>query len=199
MSVYLKVMRITASPALAICCGASPDREYLNERCWAEMQVELAGLPIALVTAISDESPWNESANKNIAAANVECERLLFTNCDIVIPREVAELALHLSTSPSCVNVYRRDEQADGSWIDNEQAIGDCQIVSRDTWQCAGGFDERLTGWGFIDYSFAIRCRNTGAEPFAHPTLRVRHHWHPRLSDDEYRAMNQRNQEIALS
>ena len=190
-------------PLIAICAGASPDRLYLNDRCWAEMEVELAGLPIVLITTIQDGGEWNESAAKNAAAAhaaNHGIKSLLFTNGDIVIPKSVVEFAVSFSPGhPYLLNVLRQDEQPDGSWVLNEQAIGDCQFTSAEVWQKAEGFDERLTGWGFIDYSFAMRCDAAGAQIYQTAQVTVRHHWHPRLTDDEYRANNARNRDIACA
>lgn len=191
------------APRLSICCGYSPDREYLLARSVAEMRSELRGLPVEYLAARLWDEEWNECKCKNTAARYAQASVLLFTNCDIVIPRFVP---LAICERPKVldgmlVQCYRRDEQPDGSWQDNFHALGDCQIVPKDLWQAAQGFDERMTGWGYLDYDFAERVRIAGGVPVQPPRkdkIFVRHHWHPRLTDEQYRAMNQRNQEIAL-
>ena len=187
--------RIAHEVALSICCGCNPEREYLLRRSWAEMEADLWGLPVELLCGFITDEPWNESKTKN-AAATIAADKIIFTNCDAVIPRDAVETALHDLPDNRILICLRDDEQPNRSLMLNDDAMGEFQAVTKDLWARAGGFDERLTGWGFIDYSFMLRCQKVGAEWACINGTRVKHCWHPRLTDAEYREMNKRNREI---
>ncbi len=196
--IQIRKLALHDKPLVSICCGATPDREYLLNRCWAEMAADLRGLPVDLICGMVKDEEWNESKAKNAAAAQAK-PIIIFTNCDATIPRPLLDYLLTGSVFASNLTIVlclRNDEQADGSLVPNGDAIGEFQAVSKVAWIYADGFDERLTGWGYIDYSFVDRCIDSGARVIRINGVRVKHHWHPRLSDDEYRVMNNRNKEI---
>ena len=196
--IQIHLKKLTPAPLISIICGISEPREYLWQRCAAEMEIALAGLPVEFRAGYIKDEPWNESKAKNAAANTTRAPILLFTNCDIVIPREVIESLLSIDLDLNWMAIaMRNDETAEGGWVENEHAIGDCQAVPRAVWAAAEGFDERQTGWGHIDYTFMQRCERAGAKAVVLQGTRVLHRWHPRLTDDEYRAQNERNRLVA--
>lgn len=188
--------RLANEVSVSICCGCTPDREYLMRRCWAEMEADLWGLPVELLCGFITDEEWNESKAKN-AAATMAADKIIFTNCDAVIPRPAVETILQECPDNRITTCLRDDEQPDRSLLANDDAMGEFQAVTKKLWERSGGFDERLTGWGYIDYSFLLRCRRVGAEWGHVNGTQVKHCWHPRLTDAEYREMNKRNREIS--
>lgn len=68
-------------------------------------------------------------------------------------------------------------EDAPKRW-DYPNPKSSCIVLSRETWELVGGFDERFEGWGFEDASFYHACEAlVGIERFEGPCW---HLWHSR-------------------
>ena len=188
-------------PEASIIYTFSSDRLYLQQRTMAHMEAEFRGLDLEFVPILNDAKPWNECKGKNLGARHATSDLLIFTNCDIIIPRHTIQAALkHFQEHPRCVcGCIRLDEQADGLSVVNRHALGDFQAIPKEVFWEVGGFDERMTGWGYLDYDLFDRIQKIGVPlVMLGCDCTVTHCWHPRLSDEEYRAMNKRNREIAL-
>lgn len=185
-------------PLATVICGFSPNRRYMLDRSIAEMEVQLRGLPVEFMAAELVGEPWNECKCKNAAAAACKSNVLIFTNCDITLHHNLVESAIFQVEPGVAVYRHRVDEDVLGEFHRNDNAIGDFQAIHRVDWQAAK-FDERMSGWGYLDYDFMHRTKENGVSwneslSWNYPC----HHWHPRLSDAEYRAMNEKNRSVAV-
>ena len=131
-------------------------------------------------------------------------EIILFSTGDGLIPSQLlwrgyGMLLLH----DLPVFAYRMDEQEEGSWKKNNDALGEFIMVRRE-WALESTWDERLGGWGAMDYDFLQRvCNNLLEEKDRYNYIgvclgpgendRVKHFYHPRKSDEWYRAQNDKN------
>lgn len=188
------------SPEVSVISGATPDRLHLANRCIAEMRVHFAGLPVEYVLAVLEGEPWNECRCKNLAATYAKGNIYVLTNCDIIIPEIVIHGAMQAREEMGdnfIVHCPRLDEQPDGTWLENPQALGDCQIVSKSLFHQVGGFDEDFYGWGYLDYDFAGRCEAAAGHAPLVADVSVHHCWHPRMDDQDYRWQNTVNRWLA--
>jgi hypothetical protein len=136
----------------------------------------------------------------NMAMEQTDSPIIAFSTGDVFIPKAVfwnAHLGLAESGNP--IMSLRMDQQEDGSWKENIDAIGDYMLVYREWALAVGGFDERMKHWGYADYDFFLRLKASGHEPLLlgnNPRDMLLHRWHPRREDEWYREQNAKNKRI---
>ena len=129
-------------------------------------------------------------------------EIILFSTGDVKIEAQLLWRAygqLLLLNLP--IFAYRMDEQADGTWKMNNDALGDFIMVKKEWAIEIGGWDQRLLNWGMQDYDFLGRMslflqkdyNKLGVCMGPRPEDRVQHFYHPRRSDEWYREQNKKN------
>ena len=186
-------------PQVSIVCGFTHDRLHMRNRSWGEMEGMMFGMPVEFIGVEWEPSDgeWREGRAKNTALKAVNMKRIIFTNCDITIPAEHVESILSLHAGALWyVSSLRYDEDECGRLTENQHALGDFQAVSAGAFEKIGGFNERMSGWGYCDVDFHNRAVEaiTG---FQLDDMRVTHNWHPRtMTDTEYRASNERNKAL---
>jgi len=186
-------------PQVSIICGYTAARYHMLDRAIADMQAQMYDLPVEFISVEweLDDGPWREGVAKNAGAYNASSDRCIFTNCDITIPRRMVEIVLgNRADFPWYISGLRFDEDERFGLAPNPHALGDFQAVSRPMFDATHGFNNRMSGWGYVDIDFHERARRSG-QAVQLSEIRCRHNWHPRyMTDAEYRASNARNKQL---
>lgn len=168
-----------------------------------------------VVEGLSVDGPFNRSRALNEAAEGSDWDVAVILDADTVPTYhpnvgEAVDLALKTGKLVLPQDTFRSlsragtkavlaaecaIEDAEKRW-DYPNPKSSCIVVSRQTWELVGGFDERFEGWGFEDAAFFRACRAlAGVERL--PGL-CYHLWHPRSEEkNPSRAEYQRNQALA--
>lgn len=154
-------------------------------------------LGLTVVVECGDES-FTRASGLNTAIRNVGHGVIVQSDPDSLVPPKQLAAAVALAAKPGLVVPHDRylylnaetttrvlhgatpgdlgPEHCD----DTGTGVGNVTVFSFDTWEQAGGFDERFGLWGGDDAAFAY-----ATEAFCAPLRRIEgdmiHLWHPRL------------------
>lgn len=156
------------------------------------------------------EQPMNRAAARNRAAEQAgDWDVAVFLDADTVPDFERLRRAVDLAAETSklvCPQDTFRSLTRDGTkavlagkcaiedapkrW-DYPRPKSSCIVVSRETWELVGGYDERFEGWGHEDASLFHACQALAGVKRLDGVCR--HCWHPRSPEknpnlDHYRA-----------
>jgi len=123
---------------------------------------------------------FNEARAKNVGVKSSRSKFLFFTNADILLESNAISVALNAMTGDSnSIVLCKRHAIQDGltdkmdvvdgydrvlkmSRVDDPTAEGDFQVVTREWFEKARGFDERFEGWGALDNDLTKRAEADG-------------------------------------
>ena len=158
------------------------------------------------VVAVEENGIYNCGKAFNKGFRQSCSDIIIYTTGDVVIePLIIIASYAKLLDSGFPVFAFRVDQDEKGSWVINNDALGDFIMVKREWVEQVGGWDERLINWGALDYDFLIRVNN-----YLNPSFnleqdlgrcclgldikhRVKHLYHSRRSDEWYREQNKKN------
>jgi hypothetical protein len=160
------------------------DTDPRRARAWARVQHEWAGYHLHPVDDGHD--PFSRAASINLGVREHPAHVYLIADADILIDRAQVETAVALAQhAPGLVAAFDRfaylteagTQQVlaghDGSWEPFiawtlQDTVSSCIAVSHETWELAGGFDQRFRAWGPEDVAFEVACAT-----LAGPTRRI--------------------------
>ncbi len=178
-----------------------------RDRLWAYVRERVeAEVAWPVVEGLDEgEQPMNRAAARNRAAEQAgDWDVAVFLDADTMPDfeqlRQAVDLAAETGKLVCPQDVFRsltRDgtravlagkcviEDAPKRW-DYPRPKSSCIVVSWETWELVGGYDERFNGWGFEDSSFLHACQVlVGVERL--PGV-CRHLWHPRSPEKDSRS-----------
>ena len=138
----------------------------------------------------------------NKATEICKTDIIIYSTGDILIEPQLLWRAYELLLIHNLpVFTYRMDEQEDGSWKENDDALGDFIMVKREWALAVSGWDPRLLNWGIQDYDFLGRLGLLLQGDYSKLGIvlgykvedRVKHFYHPRRDDEWYREQNKKN------
>jgi hypothetical protein len=143
---------------------STPAREPI----WQEVRGHLADLHLPIFTGDSHPGrPFNRSEARNVAAERAgDWDVALFVDADTYVPLEQADFALEMAaTHHSLVYPYTR-------FVSMNPITGEARertsagfphsgnvALSADAYSDLGGWDERISGWGYEDGALAVLAR----------------------------------------
>ncbi|MFE4521035.1 glycosyltransferase [Cytobacillus firmus] len=165
------------------------------------------------------KAPFNKSKAINEAAKNSKGSIIVIADADIVINPRFLRKAIKMLDSYPWIIPYNdvldltrvstnRLLQTNPSWpllanlefqkrkTKNVIPVGGLNIIKRECFESAGGFDERFQGWGGEDDAFAA-AMNTFCGHYKRVDQSIYHLWHPRSKPSDNRNYHT-NFELAL-
>lgn len=161
---------------------------------------------------VDEKKIFNESRAKNIGIKNANGKIVICTNADIIFSPKLLELFVKQfnKNSNSLFQLRRRNLKenlnikkitakivTNKSLKNNIQSIsnkfyqGDFQASLKENWFKIKGYDERLTGWGFMDQDLSNRMVRIGVKQIwlDYKKLSIYHQYHT----DSIRSINNNN------
>ena len=164
---------------------------------------------VRLINWQTDEE-WNNPRASNIGAANANGEWFVFLNCDIIMAPRLLEKSVAILQREPASHVYwdRFDLSLSGTakvrrlmqqdmlrrWFDSDQSDlgciqqshthGDFLALHRDVYLKAGGYDERMSGYGAYDSDMVYRLTAAGYTEQWGPGFHLLHQYHPALAQE---------------
>lgn len=152
-----------------------------RRRAWPRVEAHLReALPGARVVVVDDGGdPFSRGASLNLAFTESDAEIVVACDADLLVGVDQLREAVHLAKTPGMVLpfstlVYCYENEstaiingevdyrdADGRRWDASPTIpclGGCNVLSRQTWQQAGGWLPVFRGWGCEDLSWSAQC-----------------------------------------
>lgn len=174
-----------------------------RRRAWTRVAAHLAeSLPGVDVVAVDDGGdPFSRGGSLNQAFATTTADVVVACDADLLVPADQLLDAVELAESepgmvvPFDTLVYTRQrvsldiierrtplDAAEGDhWAASPTipCLGGCNVLSRDTWERAGGWLPAFRGWGCEDIAMAAQCATLVAPLRRIPGPAV-HLWHPK-------------------
>jgi hypothetical protein len=176
--------------------------------------------PLIVTTDGNTDGPFNRARAVNRAVGNIRTDIILIADADIMVQHGQAEAiaaAIRQANVPWVVGYEamvhlnsrateqvlndspdtRKDgaERADTRWSSVESVCGLIGLRNED-YNLIGGNDERFTGWGFEDTSFAVKA-DTLLGPHYRLPGECLHLFHELRSDRKVDAQAQANRKLA--
>jgi len=149
------------------------------------------------------EEGYNCCEAFNKATEESKTDIIVYSTGDILIEPQLLWRAyglLLLHDFP--VFAYRMDEQGDGSWRENDDALGDFIMIKKEWGSEIGGWNCLMTNWGFMDHEFLVRIGLLLSKESVclgfEKRDRVKHFYHSRKEDTWYKEQNKINRKIFL-
>jgi len=146
--------------------------------------------------------PFNRSAALNQAAAAAgDWDVAVVIDGDVVCDRGLVDVAVAHATATGgpaiayTVRVHLGEEMTDrvldgyrGDWSRGQESVkrdacSSANVVRRDVWDLAGGFDERFVGWGWEDVAFKHATETLSGQRTRRIPGTLWHLWHPVARD----------------
>jgi len=125
---------------------------------------------------------WCNPVAKNIGVAHAQGDRLLMLNADIVLDAGLLAVADFIMQQLGDCQLYwdrwDMDETGGGHWHTGDNR-GDFLCIDRARYMAAGGYDERMTGWGAYDTDLGWRLRELDCREVRGQEPTMTHQWHP--------------------
>lgn len=172
-------------------------------RIWEWLRRRWAGLPAEVVSAVGDsgiEGDYSHAAGINAAAEQASGDVLLIVEADIALdPMWVLGAAVAVAEDPRKWVLAQRYNQLteaatakllrrhplfsipdlDCVWTGDGVSWCGGIVLAREAFERVGGYDERFTGWGGDDVSFAMSLETLWG-PHSRMEGDAWHLWHPR-------------------
>lgn len=132
--------------------GKKPD---MRRAAWAE---PLSGIDLS-VYAMNVDVRWNQDACRNLAVGRAETKWVLLTDIDHLIPEEVWRSIITRRLSWKAVYTF---ERLTGAHLSARNPHPNTWLLTRDTFEAAGGYDERFAGLYGTDGDFRDRLKSVG-------------------------------------
>ena len=165
-------------------------------------------LPNSEVITPSSTAPFNKAKAINKAVKNARGDVLIIVDADIICsPQSLFRAVKMLKNTPwvipytTVLDLTRKSTrvllQTEANWplpvkLDATPRktgkilpVGGINVLMRECFQSAGGFDERFQGWGGEDDAFAA-AMNTFCGHFARIDQGIYHLWHPRSNPSNH-------------
>jgi hypothetical protein len=177
--------------------------EY-RDRAWAWLRERWTTYysEVELIVADDHQEPFSRAASLNDAYAKASEDVIVLADADVLIGPNQLDIAVEWAAKePGLVfaftrYIYLREEPS--TWLvstEEPTAWPDLQpstmewttlsclsafvVLSRETWEVAGGFDPRFRGWGFEDTAFACAVRALTGHSDRRVPGDLLHLWHP--------------------
>lgn len=160
---------------------------------------------------VKENGIYNESRAKNIGIKSAQGEVILCTNADIIFSSDVIKKLIQQLTSNSkrCLYQLRRHDlkeevipllsgfkngvykfQSNQYEIGPDSAYGDFQAMTKENWFKLHGYDERMTGWGYMDIDLYRRAKRLGIQRnwLSEKTYKLFHQYHPLATNRQIEA-----------
>jgi hypothetical protein len=184
------------APRIAVTIPYRPDGERRERNFHTVVEHFTAILPISDIIPIdTDHEPFNRAGARNAAVDRArDYDVIVICDADTILETEPLHSAINAALTDGLVHnpftiVQALSQGSSSRWCKGNRnkpsiiftcdwGVGSAYVTTPQAWWDIGGQDERFTGWGFEDTSFAI----------AHRTLKTpmpRHHgtatqlWHP--------------------
>lgn len=129
---------------------------------------------------------FSRAGSLNLAFTLTDADVVVACDADLIVPLDALSEAVGLAATPGMVIPFDRInylDQHDGvCWrfkpCENTPLLGGCNVLSRETWLRAGGWDNRFRGWGSEDVAFAQACAEVA--PIRRLNAKAVHLYHPK-------------------
>jgi len=166
-----------ATPDVAVLVPWRSIGESHRERSWSLVQKQWASFGYPVYTGDDGGNPFSRAAAINNAASQApNADVYIVADADVLVVREQVEKAIAMALEgPGYVqpfDTYIPLDAQDTYWVWQRQAVphnlahrpratwvsvSACQVMSRQTFEAVGGFDERFRDWGYEDSAFDLR------------------------------------------
>jgi len=155
----------------------------------AQRLLEDAALPCGHRYIFVDEPGlFNESHAKNIGVKAAAGEYPVCVNADIILPPDTVTRLIAATADKGRDAVYqtqRIDCPPECDFVDFSAAkpydllaCGDLQGAHRETWAKLCGYDEHMSGWGWMDIDLVLRAMRSGIAQYWIPDAVIYHQYH---------------------
>jgi len=178
----------------------TPERERLLLYVLAWLTEATAGIDATATVADDAHPDFNRGRAINAGVAQTDGDVLAFVDADLMVPGEAFRAGLEAVKNGAAMVVpfTRREEltakatakvlagadpwgpweEDDFEYVMNNRGTGGINILTRATFEAAGGFDPRFAGWGYEDSAFADAVE-TLVGPVEWLSGTAVHLWHP--------------------
>jgi hypothetical protein len=188
-----------------------------RRRAWQRVSVHLDGLGWPVTVADDGGEPFSRGGSLNQAFASSTADVVVACDADHLVPPDALRQAVDLAAEapglvqPLDVLIYTDRAETlrilGGSGFPSHPRgqhwtaptiplLGSCNVMSRETWELAGGWLPGFRGWGAEDIAFAHQCA-TLAGPLRRLPFAAVHLWHPKTG--AYAARKRVKQNVALA
>ena len=139
--------------------------------------------------AVDAPGLFNESHAKNIGIKAAGGAYPVCVNADIILPPQTITALLGAIARHGTSVIYQMQRmdcppECDFADLSSAQpyallACGDLQGAHRDVWARLCGYDEQMTGWGWMDIDFVLRAADAGIAQHWIPGAVIYHQYHP--------------------
>jgi len=160
-----------------------------------------------LILADSGHEPFNRAASRNHGVTLADEGVVVICDADTIPEVEPLHAAINAAAADGLLHLpythYRALSKAGTTAARGGTKLRGCHaelettcsqggilVMRADTWQAAGGMDERFTGWGFEDAAFHAAVRTVHGDVIRHAGT-IHHLWHPSdidFTSNEYAA-----------
>ena len=151
------------------------------------------------------EGGWSNPIATNTGVAHARGERLVIMNADIIISVDMlARVHDKMQKHGDCQLSWERfDLDPDGVSGRRHPAAnrGDFLCIDRQRYMDAGGYDERMSGWGAYDTDLNWRLKQLGCREVRGMEPPILHQWHepqPTKEADQHRNFQMHLHNVAL-
>jgi glycosyltransferase involved in cell wall biosynthesis len=110
--------------------------------------------PKVKIVKVLDAPIFNVSNARNLGAAASQSNWIFFSDADVIFNMEIQNWF-----SENILTSFHFFRQKPGKSPEISGTVGSC-LVSRDSFELVGGYDDVITGWGFEDNDFYLRLKH---------------------------------------
>lgn len=144
----------------------------------AQPPTEPIGVPTQIYR-IGIDVRWNQDAARNIAVRHSECEWVLLTDMDHMVPEETWRGLMARDHDHDKVYTFKRREmipEAEGGGARSYKSHPNSWLMTRRTFDHVGGYDERYAGYYGSDGDFRNRLRESRGDHAGHELVELSEH-----------------------